>query len=96
MSRRRHRLIKVYSAGVDGHDLLFIGHVEMDFRNGRGVAGEFTGRLVIDQGESEQGRHPKLLLYQVWAVSHIRFLLVLFTTVTFFPSSLDPANPSDF
>lgn len=45
---------------------MFIGHVAMSFSNGKSVAGEFTGRLRVENATSSQ---PRLLLYQVWAVS---------------------------
>ena len=66
VTRRRHKVLKVFSASLEGDDLLFIGHVEMDFRNGKGVEGEFTGRLGV---EHATGTSPKLTLYTIWAVS---------------------------
>jgi hypothetical protein len=65
VTRRRHKILKAYSANLAGDDLLFIGHVEMDFRNGKGVQGEFAGRLGI---EGAAGASPKLTLYTVGAV----------------------------
>ncbi|OAL22385.1 hypothetical protein AYO20_11210 [Fonsecaea nubica] len=66
ISSRRHEVLKVFSADLDGSDLLFIGNVAMGLRNGNSVAGEFTGRLRIENPTSSQ---PKLLLYQIWADS---------------------------
>ncbi|KIW82952.1 hypothetical protein Z517_02195 [Fonsecaea pedrosoi CBS 271.37] len=66
ISSRRHEVLKVFSADLDGSDLLFIGNVAMGLRNGQSVAGEFTGRLRIENPTSSQ---PKLLLYQIWADS---------------------------
>jgi hypothetical protein len=65
ITKRRHKVLKVFAADLDGSDLLFIGHVAMDLHNGKSVAGEFTGRLRIENATSSE---PKLLLYQIWAV----------------------------
>lgn len=66
VSRRRHVVLNLFSANLRGDDLMFIGHVEMDFRNGKSVSGQFTGRLGVEYTASQK---PKLTLYQVWAVS---------------------------
>ncbi|KIW28931.1 uncharacterized protein PV07_04783 [Cladophialophora immunda] len=66
VTKRRHKILKVFSANLDGSDLLFIGLVAMDLHNGKSVAGEFTGRLRVENATSSQ---PKLLLYQSWADS---------------------------
>jgi hypothetical protein len=60
---RKHQVRKVYAANTDGSDLLFIANVEMGLRNGKVVVGEFVGRVIVSETESDQ---PKLNLYQVW------------------------------
>lgn len=66
ISKRRHKVVKVFTANAQGDDLLVIGHVEMGFRNGNSLEGEFSGRITIEGPTSDT---PKLLLYQVYAVS---------------------------
>ncbi|EXJ61495.1 uncharacterized protein A1O5_11811 [Cladophialophora psammophila CBS 110553] len=66
VTKRRHEILKVFAADLDGSDLLFIGHVAIDLNNGKIVAGEFAGRLRIENATSSQ---PRLLLYQSWADS---------------------------
>lgn len=51
---------------MKGDDLLIIGHVEMDFRNGNSLEGEFACRITIEGSSTDA---PKLTLYQVYAVS---------------------------
>ncbi|OAL20123.1 hypothetical protein AYO20_11560 [Fonsecaea nubica] len=66
VTERRHAVLKVFSADLEGSDLSLIGHVEMSFNNGKSVEGEFAGRLGV---EGATGSSPKLTLYQVWADS---------------------------
>ncbi|EXJ71832.1 uncharacterized protein A1O5_04333 [Cladophialophora psammophila CBS 110553] len=65
---RRHLINKVYVSDSKADDLLFIGHVTMNLRNGKEVAGEFTGRVKI----ANPGQSPRLSLYQLWAVQSPR------------------------
>jgi hypothetical protein len=62
---RKHTVLRVYSYNERGDDLLFIGHVAMDLKKGKHVAGEFTGRFQIADVESSS---PKLKSYSIWAV----------------------------
>ena len=66
IDKRRHKVVKVFTSTAEGQDLLIIGHVEMGFRNGNSLQGEFAGRLIID---GATGDSPKLTHYQVYAVS---------------------------
>lgn len=63
---RRHVLKRVYTHDESGSDLLFIGHVAMDLKNGQNVSGEFTGRFEISDPSCDA---PKLKSYAIWAVS---------------------------
>ncbi|KIW75331.1 hypothetical protein Z517_10072 [Fonsecaea pedrosoi CBS 271.37] len=66
VTERRHAVLKVFSADLEGSDLSLIGHVEMSFNNGKSVEGEFAGRSGV---EGATGSSPRLTLYQVWADS---------------------------
>ncbi|EXJ63366.1 uncharacterized protein A1O5_11687 [Cladophialophora psammophila CBS 110553] len=63
---RQHRVLRVYTHDKEGTDLLFIGHVAMDLKNGKHVAGEFTGRFTIADASSPS---PQLKSYAIWADS---------------------------
>jgi len=63
---RKHIILKVYISSIEANDILFIGNVTMDLRNGQSPSGEFTGRLTISGADTAA---PKLKSYQVWAVS---------------------------
>ena len=61
-------MLRVYSHDADATDLLFIGYVAMDLKNGKHVAGEFIGRVTIANPQSDS---PRLQFYTVWAVSYL-------------------------
>ena len=58
----------MYTSSDSGDDLMFLGHVAMDLKNGEHVAGEFTGRFEL---ADTQKNFPRIRSYSVWAVSSL-------------------------
>lgn len=65
MESRKHELLRVYTSNSDFSDLLLIGKLSANFKNGKEATDEFIVRLVL---EGETTHNPKGSLYQVWGV----------------------------
>jgi hypothetical protein len=66
ITTRHHEIQRVYVNDVAGRDLMLIGAVHMDLKNGKSIQGEFTARLVVH--ESYVGtENSRLAFSQVWA-----------------------------
>ncbi len=67
ISARHHTIQSVFVRDKEGLDLVVLGQVRMDFRNGKTVEQEFAGHLVVDAATKAAGS-PRLELMQVFAV----------------------------
>jgi hypothetical protein len=61
--------LSVYLRSGAANDLLVIGELDVELKNGKSVRGEFCAHCVIDDATLEDA--PKFSLYQVWTVSTI-------------------------
>jgi hypothetical protein len=57
---------RVYASTAAGDDLLMIGKVDMDFKNGNSLTVEFIARIIVDDAGSSE---PRMKMYKVWTVS---------------------------
>lgn len=66
VDKRKHEVLRVYTAAKNFSDIVVIGRLDSMLKNGREVGFEFVARVVFDR---ETNDDPKASLYQVWAVS---------------------------
>lgn len=67
MDSRKHTLLRVYTSKNDFSDLLLLATMDVKFKNGNEVTGEFTVRVTF---EGDTSVDPKGTLYQIYAVSY--------------------------
>ncbi|RMJ08347.1 hypothetical protein CDV36_012043 [Fusarium kuroshium] len=67
IERRDHQVLRVFTASRAYSDIILVGELTVDFKNGKQVTAEFIARIVFEQAT---GSDPlKASLYQVWGDS---------------------------
>ncbi|KAM5346083.1 hypothetical protein ACJ41O_009088 [Fusarium nematophilum] len=66
IERRNHEVLRVYTASSNYSDILLVGKLTVDFKNGNQVVAEFIARVLFAEGTESD---PKATLYQVWGDS---------------------------
>ncbi|KAK5210839.1 hypothetical protein LTR47_001560 [Exophiala xenobiotica] len=68
ITKRHHVIQQVFVNDKEGSDLMVLGRVEMEFRNGKSLEQDFTARVVVNL-ESKAAGTPRFELMQVFADS---------------------------
>ncbi|KAK5239099.1 hypothetical protein LTR40_014858, partial [Exophiala xenobiotica] len=66
ITKRHHVIQQVFVNDKEGSDLMVLGRVEMEFRNGKSLEQDFTARVVVNL-ESKAAGTPRFELMQVFA-----------------------------
>ncbi|KAF5026979.1 hypothetical protein F66182_1009 [Fusarium sp. NRRL 66182] len=66
IERREHEVLRVYTASRSYDDVMLLGRITVDFKNGRQVAADFIAHILF---EDTTGDKLKAKLYQVWGDS---------------------------
>ena len=62
---RRHTILKVYTQSEKADDILLLGELTAEFKNGNSATGQFCARIVVGGPETAK---PQFRHYEVWAV----------------------------
>lgn len=65
IDRRKHEILQVYTATSTYRDIMLVGRLTVDFKNGKQVTAEFIARIVF---EHTTGEDLQANLYQIWGV----------------------------
>lgn len=63
---RRHEVAKVFVCNQECDDLMLIGNLKMELKNGNDVEGQFIARVQVEGVDSTA---PRMKFYTVWADS---------------------------
>ncbi|KAF3009196.1 hypothetical protein E8E14_006300 [Neopestalotiopsis sp. 37M] len=66
INRRNHEVLRVYTASSTYNDIMLVGRLIVDFKNGKQVDAEFIARIVF---AGTTGENLQANLYQVWGDS---------------------------
>ncbi|MCJ1303256.1 hypothetical protein MMC08_006064 [Hypocenomyce scalaris] len=61
---RRHTILKVYTQSEKADDILLLGELTAEFKNGNSATGQFCARIVVGGPETAK---PQFRHYEVWA-----------------------------
>ena len=68
VNRRKHEVLPVYTRNPDFSDIMLLGELTADLRNGKQVVTEFIAQMWF---EGDVQTMPKGALYKVWGVREL-------------------------
>jgi hypothetical protein len=85
VAHSKHFILQVFTSDAAHRDLVILGSVNLDFKNGKSLVSPFASHVIIDKSSDEAGS-PRLSFMQLFAVrlfleNHVKLQFVLTISV---------------